>query len=338
MTYKISILDQTPYLPNTSAQQSFQNTIQLAKLAESLGYHRFWLSEHHQSTIVAGASPEVLISHLLAHTKTIRIGSGGIMLSHYSPYKVAENFAVLENLAPGRIDLGVGKAPGGLPAATKALQYDRESFEENFHEKLVLLQQFVNNTVPSDSPFAGLTVTPETAKATPIYVLGGSPGSAKEAATLKLDYVFAAFINASKEVLAEASKVYKEVYPDGKFIVAFSIIGAETDEEAARLGEERKIFKIKLASGRTYSLGSEEQAYEFGKQANEPFEVYEEKATVQTGSPATIKKLLDTYHGAYNVDEFIFHTILSTNEARETSYTLLSPKNLAQLEESAYAK
>lgn len=338
MNYKISVLDQTPYLPNISAQQAFQNTIQLAKLAESLGYNRFWLSEHHQSNVVAGASPEVLISHLLAHTEKIRIGSGGIMLSHYSPFKVAENFAVLENLAPGRIDLGVGKAPGGLPAATKALQYDRTSFEDTFNEKLVLLQQFVTNTVPENSPFAGLAVSPETTSPTPIYVLGGSPGSAKEAATLKLDYVFAAFINGSKEVLHEASKVYKEIYPNGNFIVAFSIIGAETDAEAQRLGEERKIFKIKLASGKTYSLGSKEQAYEFGKQANEPFEVYEEKATIQTGSPATIKKLLDDYHSAYNVDEFIFHTILSTNEEREKSYTLLSPKNLAQLEEEAYAK
>ncbi|MER2108277.1 MAG: LLM class flavin-dependent oxidoreductase [Solibacillus sp.] len=338
MNYKINVLDQTPYLENGDAQQSFQHTIKLAKLAESLGYSRFWLSEHHQSNSVAGSSPEVLISHLLAHTKTIRIGSGGIMLSHYSPFKVAENFAVLENLAPGRIDLGVGKAPGGLPAATKALQYDRQSFEDNFNEKLTLLQQFVTNTIPENSPFSGLTVSPETVNPTPIYVLGGSANSAKEAAALKLDYVFAAFINGSKEVLQQASSIYKTLHPKGKFIVAFSMIGAETDEEAQRLGEKQKVFKIKLTSGKTYSLASKEQAYEFGKQINEPFEVYEEKATVQAGSPATIKKLLDDYHTAYNVDEFIFHTILPTNEERERSYTLLSPKNLAQLKEVAYAE
>lgn len=122
MAITISVLDQSPIYPGETPEEAFQHTVQLAQLSERLGFRRFWVSEHHDSEQVAGSSPEVLISHLLAKTESIRIGSGGIMLQHYSPYKVAENFNVLAALAPGRVDLGVGRAPGGLPRSTQALQ------------------------------------------------------------------------------------------------------------------------------------------------------------------------------------------------------------------------
>ena len=123
MGYHLSILDQAPVIEGASNALTLLRTVELAQLAEKLGYKRFWVSEHHHSHEVASSSPEVLVSYILAKTNKIRVGSGGVMLSHYSPYKVAENFNVLTNLAGNRVDLGVGKAPGGLPLATAALQY-----------------------------------------------------------------------------------------------------------------------------------------------------------------------------------------------------------------------
>lgn len=119
---KLSILDQSPVSEGMTHAQALQKTAELAIEAERLGYHRFWVSEHHSAANLAGSSPEVLISHLAARTRAIRVGSGGVMLPHYSAYKVAENFRVLEGLYPGRIDLGLGRAPGGMPIATRALQ------------------------------------------------------------------------------------------------------------------------------------------------------------------------------------------------------------------------
>lgn len=136
MSYQLGLLDQSPILEGSSAVDALQQTVRLAQKAEEWGYSRFWVSEHHHSEQVAGSSPEVLMSYLLARTKSIRIGSGGVMLQHYSPFKVAENFHVLSTLAPGRVDLGIGKAPGGLPLSTKALQFgtvnDGQDFEERF--------------------------------------------------------------------------------------------------------------------------------------------------------------------------------------------------------------
>ena len=129
MTLKLSILDLSPLYDSETAAQAFRRTIELAQKAEAWGYHRFWVSEHHGSDRVVGSSPEVLISHLLAKTERIRVGSGGVMLQHYSPYKVVENFNVLASLAPGRVDLGIGRGPGGMPQSTRALQQGRRPSE-----------------------------------------------------------------------------------------------------------------------------------------------------------------------------------------------------------------
>lgn len=122
MSYRLSLLEKSLIPQGSTAAEALRRTTQLAQRAEALGYHRFWVNEHHGNDELAGSTPEVLIAHLLARTTSIRIGSGGVMLQHYSPFKVAETFKVLASLAPGRVDLGVGKAPGGLPATTRALQ------------------------------------------------------------------------------------------------------------------------------------------------------------------------------------------------------------------------
>ena len=160
MAYKLGILDQSPVFPGTSAAYALQQTIHLAQKAEEWGYNRFWVSEHHDTEQVAGSSPEILISHLLAKTNSIRVGSGGVMLQHYSPYKVVENFHLLSSLAPGRVDLGIGKAPGGLPLSTKALQFGSGSSQITFEERIVLLNNILTNELEDGHPLSGVQATP----------------------------------------------------------------------------------------------------------------------------------------------------------------------------------
>lgn len=227
MAIRLSILDQSPIYEGESATQAFQHTIELAQRAEQLGYHRFWVSEHHDSANVVGSSPEVLISHLLAKTNTIRLGSGGVMLQHYSPYKVAENFNVLAALGPDRIDLGIGRAPGGLPRSTRALQQGGAGSIEtatdhggtgaapntgvapSLEDKLVELRHFLQDRLPEEHPLHGLRATPVVSSPPELFVLGASVDSARMAGRLRLPYVFSLFINGDVTVAEEAFRQYR---------------------------------------------------------------------------------------------------------------------------------
>src|SRR4051812_1350105 len=219
LSYKLSILDQSPIFSGSSAFDALQKTVHLAQKAEEWGYSRFWVSEHHHSDQVAGSSPEVLISYLLARTNSIRVGSGGVMLQHYSPYKVAENFHVLSTLAPGRVDLGIGKAPGGLPLSTKALQFGTVNNGQDFEERISLLKEIIENSINENHPLAGIQATPVPPEEPEIFLLGASINSARLAATLGISFVFAKFINSDNNVLEEAANVYEEVFPNGRFII-----------------------------------------------------------------------------------------------------------------------
>ncbi|MEK4128289.1 LLM class flavin-dependent oxidoreductase [Solibacillus sp. FSL W8-0474] len=327
MGYQLSILDQAPVIEDASNALTLQRTVELAQLAEQLGYKRFWVSEHHHSHEVASSSPEVLVSYILAKTNKIRVGSGGVMLSHYSPYKVAENFQVLTNLAGDRVDLGVGKAPGGLPLATAALQYGVAEASNDFNERLRLLKGFIENNLPEDDPFAKLEVTPTSKVAPEIILLGGSVSSAEYAGRLGFTYVFAQFINSDKQVLIDAIAAYKEHAPNGKFGVAFAVIAAKDEATAHAYAEGHEIYKVHLTSGRTLTLHTKEAAEEFGQQSGESFEVKRYEANILSGTPEQIKETLDQYY-ALGVTEFIFHTPIKNHEARRTSYELLSPKHL----------
>lgn len=318
--YKISVLDQSPVIGEESNRIALQRTVRLAKFAEQLGYHRFWVSEHHNTNEVAGSSPEVLVSYILANTNTIRVGSGGVMLSHYSPFKVAENFNVLANLAPGRVDLGVGKAPGGLPIATKALQYNGLTDATDFNERLRLLKQYVD-TVEGE-----LIASPSTPEKPEIILLGGSIESAKTAATLGFTYVFAQFINGSEELLLQAAKAFKEISPKGTFAVGIAAIAAEEEAEAKRLAEGNVLYKVHLASGRTLSLSTFESADQYGKQSGEEYKVERNLVPMVSGTAEQVRAVFEKYH-AQGVDEFILHNPIKDEAARFKSIELLSPQN-----------
>ncbi|MDR6885457.1 LLM class flavin-dependent oxidoreductase [Bacillus sp. 3255] len=309
MKLAISILDQSPIYPGTTAAEALAQTVQLAQKAEELGYHRFWVSEHHDSELLAGSSPEVLIAYLLARTERIRIGSGGIMLQHYSPYKVAENFNVLASLAPGRVDLGVGRAPGGLPRSTQALKEGQAS-AKSLTEKLAQLEAYVNNRAPEDEALAGLKATPHAAVPADLFLLGASLDSAKLAASLGLAYVFSLSINGDKETAVEAIRTYRSQFQpvygrSPQALLALSVIVADTDQEAEALVGETKQYKVYLSSGKKVTVGTLAQAEEFGRQANEPYTIEEKETVVTRGSKETVRKELLSLQEQTGVHEFI---------------------------------
>lgn len=325
MSFKLGILDQSPIFPESTAFEALQQTINLARNAEEWGYTRFWVSEHHHAEQLAGSSPEVLISYLLAQTKSIRVGSGGVMLQHYSPYKVVENFHVLSNLAPGRVDLGIGKAPGGLPLSTRALQYGTVNEGTDFEERLSFLQKLIENSIENTHPLAGIEATPIPRQKPLTFLLGASIGSAQLAADLKIAYVFARFINSDDTVLEEAARIYQSRYPDGSFKVAVSTIAAPTQQEAELLSADQKIVKVHLHSGRSVTVQTKEQAVLFGEQSGVAYKIEEHNANIIAGTPTYVKEVLNKMHQKYGVDEFILHTPILKETERFRSFKLLSP-------------
>ncbi|MES1163045.1 MAG: MsnO8 family LLM class oxidoreductase, partial [Rhizobacter sp.] len=211
MAYSLSLLDKSLIPDGFGATDAFAATISLAQHAEQLGYRRFWLAEHHGNRGYAGSAPEVLASHILARTSRIRVGTGGVMLQHYSPFKVAEIFRVLSALAPGRVDLGVGKAPGGLPLTTRALQWLHDpKATPDFAARLAELDGLLSGSLATEHPLAGAVVSPASASALDRILLGGSPDSAALAARLGWDFVYAGHFNGDPANLADSVEAYRK--------------------------------------------------------------------------------------------------------------------------------
>lgn len=220
MSYRISILDKSPLAAGETAAQALARTLTLAQHAEAWGYHRFWVAEHHNTDQLASPSPELVIAWLLGHTRRIRLGSGGVMLQHYSPYKVAENFNLLAALAPGRIDLGVGKAPGGLPLSTRALQQGLHQEEKGtFADQLAQLDNWLSLTEPGGEE--SLRATPIPPRRADGFLLGASLESAELAARLDWNFVFAAHLNGDSALRRTVINRWRELSPR-EAIVAFA--------------------------------------------------------------------------------------------------------------------
>src|SRR6201986_4608841 len=209
----VSVLDQSPISEGSTGAQALRNTIELATLADDLGYHRYWVAEHHGGPMLAGPSPEALIGPIVAATEGIPVGSGGVMLPHYSPFKVAETFTLLAGLFPGRIDLGIGRAAGTDPLTTFALQRLRtRSMPDDFPEQLAELLAYFEDKIPAANPLARLAkVLPGRPEAPDVWLLGSSPQSALWAADLGLPYAFADFINPNG---AEIARMYQQEFAE----------------------------------------------------------------------------------------------------------------------------
>ena len=329
MTLKLSILDLSPLYDSESAAQAFQRTIELAQKAEEWGYHRFWVSEHHGSDRVVGSSPEVLISHLLAKTERIRVGSGGVMLQHYSPYKVVENFNVLASLAPGRVDLGIGRGPGGMPQSTRALRQGDGLVGRPLTEKLVELEQLLHDRVAANHPLHGLRASPRPPQPAELFLLGTSPASAQLAADMAIPYVFAYFLNSDDTTMHDAVAAYRERFDDAnggrpQVMLALPVVVADTDDEARVHAAEITVVRIRLESGRTLTVGNLEGAEEFGRQAGEAYTLEVQQARVIHGSPDTVRQRLVNLQQDYQADEIMVITAIKDFGKRLHSYALLS--------------
>lgn len=321
MSWRISILDKSPVAENETAADALARTLSLAQQAETLGYHRFWIAEHHNTPQLASPSPELLIAWILGQTKRIRVGSGGVMLQHYSPYKVAENFNLLAAIAPGRVDLGVGKAPGGLPLSTRALQLGLSQQEKgDFATQLAQLNGWIKPTSQEEAVRA--TPLPQVAAAG--FLLGASAESARLAASLDWDFVFAAHLNGDPELLREAIVTWR-AHSAREVIVAVQAIVAPTQAQADELAKSVEVWGVELANGQRVTVASEEQAYAFARQAgSEPLRIARRAQSLLAGTAESVLAQLEALHQQWGIDEFIIDTPVAEGTARVQSLRLLA--------------
>ena len=320
----LSVLDQSPIAEGSTGADALHNTVDLAQLADRLGYHRYWVAEHHGGVMLAGPSPEVLVGPLASATERIRVGSGGVMLPHYSPLKVAESFSVLAGLFPGRIDLALGRAAGTDPLTTFALQRDRRiAAPDDFRDQLAELLGYLNDSLPADHPFARLgRVLPGRPERPVPWLLGSSMQSAVWAAELGLPYAFADFINPrGTEIAAHYRESFRpsEELSAPRLIVGAWTICAETDEEAERLtAPGRMAFKL-LRQGRLIEVPPVDKALRFLAGDGPP-----RGRRLIYGSPATVRARLDELAELYGADELMLVNVMHDHADRRRSYELVA--------------
>lgn len=322
MSYALSVLDKSPVARNESATKALARTVALAQRAEALGFQRFWVAEHHNTPDLASSSPEVLLAHLAAHTKTIRVGSGGVMLQHYSPYKVAENFNLLAALAPGRIDIGIGKAPGGLPLSTRALQAGRDPAQRpDFRTQLVELDGFLGGDAARRTE--GLDATPRPAETAERYLLGASVESAALAAELGWNFVFARHLNGDDVILAAAISTYRDVTGRSP-IVALAAVVAPTAADARAQAEHFTPYRVDIAGQQSVIVGSETQAAEYARQAGvTDYTVERRPSTALAGDGHDIIAALDGLAARHGIGEFIID-LANAGDSRVEALDLLA--------------
>jgi luciferase family oxidoreductase group 1 len=327
MTYLLSLLDKSPIENGKDAASALQTTARLAARAEELGYHRFWVAEHHDMANLASSAPEALIAYLLAKTSKIRVGSGGVMLQHYSAYKVAETFNLLASLAPGRVDLGVGKAPGGFPLSTRALQIAVDPARKpDFGDQL----SDINAYLAADPEHQGARATPVPPTAPERFLLGASVESAKLAGEKGWELVFAGHLNGDPENLQKTFEAYEKAAGGRRPILALAAFAAETEAHARERVGNLRIVKVFLPNGQSVNVGSEEQAAEFARQAGvTDYRIEEKVPSVLHGTAAHIHRQLNDLHHRYGVKEFVLDTPALPAGERLASIELLAKERLS---------
>jgi len=332
----LSIVDIAPVRSGETATDAYEDTVDLAQAAERLGYSRFWVAEHHGvSDAIASATPEVLIAHLATKTEDIRVGSGTVLLNHYSPFKVAETFASLDALAPGRVDLGLGRATG-MPAVDRALaegQSPRRSGDDHA-EKMEEAARHVYDAYPDDHPYADIAM-PRSADGVPeVWVLGSSPSSAKIAADLGLPYAFAAFIRPT--VAPRAMERYREAFQPSPFegglsephsMLAVNVACAETDHEAARLRASSEAAYQRMAQGAFGPPPTVETAIDELGDVPEPTPATLEPGAwprAISGSPDTVRSLLEGMTETVGAEEVIVQNLIEDPAERIRSHELIA--------------
>ena len=323
---RLSVLDQSPIISGHDARRAIEETLALARRADELGYVRYWLAEHHAIAALGDPCPEVLVARLGAETKRIRVGTGGVLLPYYSAFRVAEAFRMLEALYPGRIDLGIGRAPGGDARTAQAVAGggfpDASHFPQQVHE----LACHLDGTLPTDHPFKAVRVQPEVKTAPEIWLLGSSDYSGALAAQLGLPFSFAHFINPRGG--EEVTRAYKQHFRPGRekaarAMVCTFLICAETDEEAERLAAPIDLRRLHMALNVDSPIPTDAEAAQHRYGREERQYVMGQRARAIIGSPDSCRAALEEMARRYGVDEIMVLTITGAYETRRRSYELL---------------
>lgn len=330
----LNVLDQSPIRQGGTAAEALHETVELARVAERLGYRRYWVAEHHNTSSFAGTAPEVLIGQIAARTSTIRVGSGGVMLSHYSALKIAEEFRILSAFYPGRVDLGIGRAPGSDQRTAIALAHPRPPADINqFPRQVADLVGFLANHLPEGHPFDGIAAQPgDTLPEMPeIWLLGSSDYSAILAAEQGLPFAFADFFGNSGDFGPEVAEIYRQKFQPSDYLtaplvnVAVHVICAESDAEANRLAASTRLRVVQMRTGsaRSALLPPDEAARQLATIGADRFVAAFTRHFIQ-GSPPRVREQLLAVAQRYGAAELTIATNCYAFEDRVRSYELVA--------------
>ncbi|MFD2131958.1 LLM class flavin-dependent oxidoreductase [Pseudogracilibacillus auburnensis] len=325
---KLSILDQAPISAGKTAQEALQSSVKLAQLGEELGYHRYWIAEHHDLFGLACPNPDVMLGVIGAQTNTIRIGAGAVLLPYYKPFRVAETYHLLATLFPGRIDLGIGRAPGGSAEVSMALSDNYLKQVREYPQQIDELNNFFTHNFPKDHPYGKIKPTPVPPIPLQTWLLGTSEKSAVLAAEKGLDYAFGHFMTNAQgpEVVKLYRKNFRKFHDShGRVIVAMHVICAETTEKAEKLAESVLLWKVlqeKVTGPHKIPSRDTVKNYSFTTKEKEKIDQLKKKMII--GNPIQVKEKIIALNTQYEANEIMIVTITYDEEAKFISYRLLA--------------
>src|SRR5438552_7037640 len=325
----LSVLDLSPVTSGGSGATALRNSLDLAELADRLGYTRYWLAEHHNLASIASAAPEIMIGQIAAKTRRLRVGSGGVMLPNHAPLMVAERFKMLEALFPGRIDLGLGRAPGTDGATAYALRGRLDRREgHDFLERLHELTLWETRDSPPNHPFNNVVAMPDDTPLPPIWLLGSSDYSSELAAQVGMGFAFAHHF-ATYDAIEAMTNYRAHFKPSGwraspHGILAVAVVAAETDAEAERLASSMDLNRLRRDLGQYLPLPSVEEALAYPYTDAERTSIMRNRSRLFVGSPATVMAKLQPMITASKPDELMIITAVYDHDARRKSYSLLA--------------
>lgn len=329
---RLSVLDQAPVTKGNNSSDALKKAEELAILADELGYRRMWMAEHHGTNTFASSAPEVTAAHLAAKTKQIHIGTGGTMMMHYSPLKLAEVFKTLSAFSPGRIDFGVGRAPGGDNDSIYALSEGRPPMVNNMYEKFDIALQLINDEVPDDRLYNKTIATPSEIVLPEAWLLGSSGNSAIQAGRMGVGYSFAQFFNGQlSESILEA---YKKNFQPSAFMekpeinVSYMVTTAETAEEAEFEAAPQDIWRLQFMKGKFGQVLTPEEARDYPLTEMDRMMIQDSRKIHLVGSAKEIAARLQQEQQQYGFDEAMICSIPHSQEKRLNVYRLLAQELL----------
>ncbi|OCA83196.1 hypothetical protein A8F94_18960 [Bacillus sp. FJAT-27225] len=330
---KLSVLDQSVIRKGESPASALENTVRLAQLTEELGYTRFWVAEHHNSNGIAGSSPQVLISHIASKTNKIKVGSGGVLLPQYSPYKIAEDFKLLETLFPNRIDLGIGRSPGGNPATRLALTDSLSKSMNEFPRQVRDLQGYLQNQLHDGHPFQEVKAFPEPNSNPDVWILGISHRAARLAAEYGTAFTYGHFISPVNG--KRALDYYYENFRPSRLLskpkanVCIFVVCAPTQEEAEELALTQDLWLLAVEKGLDTRILSPEEAKKITLSDDDKKKIQVNRKRMVIGTPQKVKEELLRLSAVYKTDEFMILNNVYDYGAKWKTYELLTEMFLA---------